>query len=721
MSNFSYINVDGGKAIKSWDRGVDFADNTYEQAKQTARMPFIHKHVALMPDAHLGKGATVGSVIATKGAIMPASVGVDIGCLDADTEVLTPKGWVKISEWQEGQQILEFDPITEEADFYKPLAYIVRDQDFFYHIKHSKGLDQMVCPRHKILFYNGFHKSKRTYSIEIAESFVEHHKTLSKGRSGGFLSAYGGFVGQSDWSIPHAKVQVMVSADGSARNNNRFEVHVKKERKVIRAREVLKAASVDYEEYQHKDGSFTFSFYWKHPKGLSIFWNASRKTLSAVLEESIHWDGHFNDGKGSWHFYSTQKDDADLIQHAFASQGIRAGIYKTSYQQENWKDCYQVVSTKNKFVNIAPDKTNPVVKVDSVDGKSYCFTTNSGFFVARRNDKIFITGNCGMMSHQTTLKAEDLPDNLSNLRSLIESKIPHGRTADGRKESDRGGFGNISKRNESAWLELLPRYEKIIAKHPKAKAQNTVNHLGTLGTGNHFVEICLDEDDYVWIMLHSGSRGLGNRIGSYFIELAKKDMEKWFINLPEKDLSYFVEGTEHFDDYFEAIEFAQDFAMENRKSMMEAATQAMRKLIKKPFMITERAVNAHHNYATRENHFGENVIVTRKGAVRAREGDLGIIPGSMGTGSFIVRGLGNQDSFCSCSHGAGRVMSRTQAKKIITLDDHIKATEGIECRKDADVIDESPAAYKDIGKVMEAQSDLVEILYRLRQVVNIKG
>jgi tRNA-splicing ligase RtcB len=246
--------------------------------------------------------------------------------------------------------------------------------------------------------------------------------------------------------------------------------------------------------------------------------------------------------------------------------------------------------------------------------------------------------------------------------------------------------------------------------------------MGTLGGGNHFIEVCLDEHDSVWIMLHSGSRGVGNKIGTYFIEQAKKEMERYHIAeyLPDRDLSYLVEHTELFNDYVEAVSWAQDYAAENRKAMMENTIAALRKFLP-PFALTDVAVNCHHNYISKENHFGENVIVTRKGAVRAREGDLGIIPGSMGTGSFIVRGLGNADSFCSCSHGAGRVMSRGEAKQKISLDQHKEAMRGIEARVDKDVLDESPAAYKDIGAVMEAQSDLVEILYRLRQVINIKG
>ena len=326
---------------------------------------------------------------------------------------------------------------------------------------------------------------------------------------------------------------------------------------------------------------------------------------------------------------------------------------------------------------------------------------------------------CGMMAWRLSLNARDLPDNLHAVRTEIEAAVPHGRTDNGRA-NDRGAWGETPAGPAARWHELGLQYELIMDKHPKARAYTTDRHLGTLGTGNHFIEVCLDEDNAVWVMLHSGSRGPGNRIGSYFIEKAKEEMRRWFINLPDQDLAYLVEGSEMFHDYVEALHWAQDFAWENRKAMMEATLGALRKHLP-PFSVTEVAVNCHHNYVAKENHFGANVWVTRKGAVRAREGDLGIIPGSMGTGSFIARGKGNTESFCSCSHGAGRRMSRGQAKREITLEEHAKATEGIECRKDADVIDESPRAYKDIGAVIAAQTDLIDVAYRLHQVVNVKG
>ena len=327
---------------------------------------------------------------------------------------------------------------------------------------------------------------------------------------------------------------------------------------------------------------------------------------------------------------------------------------------------------------------------------------------------------CGMMAARTSLVASDLPDNLEAIRSAIEQAVPHGRVV-GRGKRDNGSWGDPPAPIVEAWATLAQRFDRLTDKHPRLKNTNNLVHLGTLGTGNHFIELCLDEEQRVWVMLHSGSRGVGNAIGTFFIELAKQDMRKWHINLPDEDLAYFPEGTDHFDDYVEAVGWAQDFAALNRRMMMTNVIRALRGQIAKPFDAEMEAVNCHHNYVQRENHFGENVLVTRKGAVRAAKGVMGIIPGSMGAKSFIVRGLGNPESFDSCSHGAGRVMSRTAAKKLVTLDEHIADTAGVECRKDEGVIDETPKAYKPIEAVMAAQADLVEVVHTLKQVVCVKG
>jgi tRNA-splicing ligase RtcB (3'-phosphate/5'-hydroxy nucleic acid ligase) len=328
---------------------------------------------------------------------------------------------------------------------------------------------------------------------------------------------------------------------------------------------------------------------------------------------------------------------------------------------------------------------------------------------------------CGMMAVRTSLDASNLPDNLHTIRTAIERAIPHGRTDNG-GANDRGAWSDLPARHAEVWARIKPGYDAIAAKHPRVGKGNDANHLGTLGTGNHFVEVCLDENEHVWFMLHSGSRGVGNRMGTYFIALARQEMRRWFINLPDVDLAYFPEGTEYFDDYVEAVNWAQEYAKLNRELMMASVVEAVRETGDvPPFNACVEAVNCHHNYVAREHHYGANVFVTRKGAVRAREGDMGIIPGSMGARSFIVRGLGNPESFTSCSHGAGRAMSRAEAKRRFTVADHEAATSGVECRKDADVIDETPAAYKPIDDVMNAQRDLVEIVHTLRQVVCVKG
>jgi tRNA-splicing ligase RtcB len=323
---------------------------------------------------------------------------------------------------------------------------------------------------------------------------------------------------------------------------------------------------------------------------------------------------------------------------------------------------------------------------------------------------------CGMMAQRTSLTASDLPDSLSGLRSAIEAVVPHGR-------SDNGGANDVGSWRSPVDIspDLARRLKALSSRHPliARSIARAAHQMGTLGTGNHFIEICLDEAQRVWVMLHSGSRGVGNRIGTYFIEKAKEEMRRRNVSLPDADLAWLAEDSPLFHEYVEAVAIAQDYALANRERMMAAVLAALRTV--RPFTTDEVAVNCHHNYVTRESHFDEDVLVTRKGAVCAREGVLGIIPGSMGAKSFIVRGKGNPDSFQSCSHGAGRRHSRGQAKKLFTLDDHAAATAGVECRKDAGVIDETPAAYKDIDAVMAAQSDLVEVVHTLKQVLCVKG
>ncbi len=322
---------------------------------------------------------------------------------------------------------------------------------------------------------------------------------------------------------------------------------------------------------------------------------------------------------------------------------------------------------------------------------------------------------CGMMATQLSLTANELDEiSLKKVFAQIGRDVPVGFNSHGDRDARTEAAKGFQKQLKGI-LEKHPGIQKRVGRR-----SSWVNQIGTLGGGNHFIEVCLDESRRVWAMLHSGSRGIGNAIGSYFIELAKRDAERVSLVLPDRDLAYFSEGARHFDDYVSAVGWAQDYARANREEMMELVLGALRRHLP-AFAVTGSAVNCHHNYVEREVHYGEPVWLTRKGAIRAGAGELGIIPGSMGARSYIVRGKGSAESFQSCAHGAGRRMSRTEAKRRFSEKDLAAQTEGVVCRKDRGVIDEIPGAYKSIDEVMANQSDLVDVVHTLKQVICVKG
>jgi tRNA-splicing ligase RtcB (3'-phosphate/5'-hydroxy nucleic acid ligase) len=323
---------------------------------------------------------------------------------------------------------------------------------------------------------------------------------------------------------------------------------------------------------------------------------------------------------------------------------------------------------------------------------------------------------CGMIALRTTLNAGQLPDSLAKLRSAIEARVPVGMDFHNEKTVRRDAVHDL----KPGYIQLTDKYPELAEQGKNDARGRWARQIGSLGGGNHFVEICLDESGRVWAMLHSGSRGIGNRIGQFFIAKAREEMLKQDIRLPDRDLAYLTENTQSYADYVQAVDWAQSYAALNRREMMTLVIEAMRSLLP-AFELETQAINCHHNYVARESHFGESVLVTRKGAIRAGVGDLGIVPGSMGAKSFIVRGKGNVDSFHSCSHGAGRRFSRTQARKQFSREDLVEQTKGVECRKDLGVLDEAPGAYKDIDTVMANQTDLVEVVHTLKQVVCVKG
>jgi tRNA-splicing ligase RtcB (3'-phosphate/5'-hydroxy nucleic acid ligase) len=320
---------------------------------------------------------------------------------------------------------------------------------------------------------------------------------------------------------------------------------------------------------------------------------------------------------------------------------------------------------------------------------------------------------CGMMAVKTDLDYRVVQDNIKKIRHSIERSIPVGH--EGNKLITKG-VERWKQWGDFADLSVVGKNEGDLFK--RARSQ-----MGSLGGGNHFIEVCLDTDNNVWLMLHSGSRNIGKTVAERHLDIAKDLMKRMFIHLPDPDLAYLVSQTPEFDAYLSDLDWCQDYALQNRREMMERVVKDVSYAVHgAPDQIElSYKVNCHHNYMARENHYNENVLVTRKGAVRARVGDLGIIPGSMGTRSYIVEGLGDEESFCSCSHGAGRRMSRGQAKRQFTLDDLALQTAGVECRKDEGVLDEIPGAYKDIDEVMANQTDLVKVVAELRQIMCIKG
>ncbi len=524
----------------------DVESHTIDQLKLIAQLPFIHSHVAAMPDVHKGIGATIGSVIPTKGAIIPAAVGVDIGCFVGETKVPLIDG---------------------TAATLKELA--------------ERGGEHWV------------------YSID------------------------------KDQKITGAKAIARLTR----KNAPLMKIILDNDEEIL--------CTPDH-QFMLRDGK------WCEAKAL--------KPKASLMP-----------------FYSRLDKDSYRIHPATGSVEFL----------ERQEDVYCLT---------VPEYEN--------------FALSAGVFVH----------NCGMNATRLSLKASQLPDNLKQVRLAIEEAVPVGFSK----------HKSILARNSTIKALNTVLEEQIFTKHPavmkmiKKPYQTWTQQLGTLGGGNHFIEICLDENQEVWVMLHSGSRGIGNVIGRYFIKLAKKDMEKHIAQLPHRDLAYFTEGAKHFDDYVEAVHWAQEYASFNRREMMRLIIEALRKALR-PFDVTKEAISCHHNYVAIEDHFGSQVFLTRKGAIRAGEGELGIIPGSMGVKSYIVRGKGNPESFCSCSHGAGRKMSRTEAKRSFNANDMETQTQGVECRKDRGVIDEIPGAYKDIDKVMENQSDLVEVVHTLKQVVCVKG
>lgn len=682
-------------------------DDALAQARRVASLPFVERPVALMADMHWGKGATIGSVIATRGAIIPAAVGVDLGCVDADTEYLSPSGWQRIDSYT-GGPVMQYHPESGLADMVQPLAYIRRPQDTFLRFKTKYGIDQMLTPDHRVLCWKVTGRDRRhVQQVITAADFAAEHDRLTIGYDAVFETTFEPVI---TTALPldddQLRVQVMVMADAHLERGRIAVLHLKKERKIERARKLLDVADIAFSESASADATTTIRFMPPMPvKSYSGFWSASIDQLRVITDECLYWDGNHSERV----FYARDRASADFIHYAFAAVGHRS-VMRDDIDQSDGGIDYRVYAHPNTRVGMKGTPKSAITEVSAADGLAYCFTVPSGFLVLRRGGNIVVTGNCGMMAVETPFTVEHLPDNLDPFHSRVAAVVPSGM-----------GKGHMVQSSDRRWVSLFGREDR--PDMTPRMVSTAATQIGTLGSGNHFVELCHDETNRVWLMLHSGSRGIGNQLASAHIDVAKGLMARYFITLDDPDLSYLVEGTPEFDQYIQAMLWSQDYAFLNRQMMMDRVVAQFATYVTHQDFEPTATINVHHNYAVMEHHHGKNLWVTRKGAVRARQGELGILPGSMATGSYIVAGRGNAASYQSCAHGAGRRMSRTRAKKELDIETLRSEMKGIawnsgEAEK---LIDEDPRAYKDLQGVMDDQSDLVSAVHRLTTLVNYKG
>lgn len=687
--------------LLNWASDID--TNTILQAERTARLPIVEGHVALMPDAHLGVGATVGSVIPTKGAIIPAAVGVDIGCVDANSEYLGRVGWRRIADYQDGDEVMQYDPATGFGEFVKPSQFIKREETSFLHFRTKYGIDQMLTLDHRVLCWTLEGRERRqVQTVVSALEFAERHHDLVLGNKALFETTFEPQLPfqQIMLTDDELRIMVMVMADGHIDQSGACTLRFKKDRKIQRAKELLHKDR--FTTGQTSDGVTWFRFTPPRPdKSYRWCWTASFGQLLVIVDEVFHWDGNADERC----FYTRDEESADFMQYAFTATGSR-GV-KRADECRDGKIDYRVYAHNNTRISMGGVPRTDIIEVPSFDGYAYCFTVPSGFWVMRRGGNVVMTGNCGMVATETNLLGTELPDNFDKFLKIVEKTVPAGM----------GEGHHRAGRVAENWM----RSNRPQSDLDTTQERNALKQFGSLGGGNHFVEVCLDEREVVWIVLHSGSRGIGNKLAQAHIKKAKKVCKDLQLTLEDPDLAYFVQNTPEFDHYIADMLWAQDYALANQQAMIDNLLPEFFKFVGKGKVI--KTINCHHNFTQRETFDEQELWITRKGAIQADVGDLGVIPGSMGTKSYIVEGLGNPLSWNSCSHGAGRRMSRSQAKRDFTVDDLAKQMTGkiwLEDRAQA-LLDEIPSSYKSIDQVMADQADLVKIQHTLHQVLNFKG
>lgn len=693
-------------------------DEAYKQVLNLMNQKFAEgSKFAIMPDCHAGAGCVIGLTMKIVDKVVPNLVGVDIGCLDKDTEFLSPTGWKKISEYN-NEQILLYEPETGKAYFGFPNAHIKNPCKTFYHFHNSKNLDQMVSDEHHLLVYKGSKARGFTRYDVTASDFVEKTKKMKKCD---YYLAKSVFEIENTglpYSDTQVRIFVMVSADGRIKpliNGETYtELHLMKERKIRRAQELLNSAKIEYTINTLKDGTTLIAFSDKviNTKDLAQFYRASKHQLSIICDEVMLWDGTIDEKRSHKHYTSTIKANADVIQYAFSAVGVRASICKYEAPNENWNCWYMVTPTKNEYVSY-----KNVDVVDSVDGYKYCFNTTTGAFVIRRNDKISVTGNCGMLVAKID---KSFVFDMQKVDRIWHEDIPSGMN----HRPSKHRFADQAK------------IEDIIAPINIDKLKLSV---GTLGGGNHFGEIDVDDEGDYYIVIHSGSRHLGIEVCKHYQNLAikyHKDRKKSDISIIEQlkkegrqfeieavlkaakasapsipdELAY-LEG-QHLEDYLHDMKIAQEYAIWNREAMMEVILGGLGigkdKILEKFCTI--------HNYIDVENR------ILRKGSISLQKDETAIIPINMRDGSLIVRGKGNPEWNFSGPHGAGRLMSRSKAKESLKMEDFKATMDGIYTTcVSSRTIDESPMAYKPMEEIIRNIDATAEIVKTIKPIYNFKA
>ncbi len=664
-------------------------ETTRSQIQGFVNNPSFHgSYIAIMPDCHAGAGSCIGFTMQMNDRIIPDVVGVDIGCLDRDTEFLSPSGWKKISEYA-GEEVAQYDKDTDKISFVSPTRYIVLPCERFYKFKGHNGMDMLLSEEHKMIIWKGC--KKRGYTVEDiqAADFVKHHNSLKKGIQAGIKTVFGVEKG-APLSISEEDIRViaMISADGRIRRNvpdsPHIELRFKRERKIARARELLNKAGLSYKEHLSKDGVTTISFSGKpfYTKELSLFWTASQEQLTVLAEESIHWDGS-RTVWGQPTFSTIVKENADVIQFAYAISGVRVGISSSKSGKDNWNRVYQCYGTKNTIVGFTPSK---IAFVPSLDGKKYCFTVPTGYFLARRNDNIFITGNCGMLSRKFDVEHFDIPA----FDIFIKEHIP-------------SGFSIHTARLYRGADFFRDTQAKI-----GADVARVYGSIGTLGGGNHFIEAGYGADGKLWVTIHSGSRNFGLQIAKYHGAKAKELCQKW--GADTQGIPFLVVDSPEGQDYIHDQLIGSQYASLNRMVMME--------IIEGFFGKTPiDSIESRHNFI-------DDTGMIRKGATPAHEGERVIIPFNMRDGLALCVGKGSKKYNYSAPHGAGRILSRSKAKALLDVgyfQEDMRQAGVYTTTADAATLDESPDAYKDMTIILENIKETVDVVEMVKPVYNFKA